>query len=57
MAYVSEYGNYGAEKVLVFEGTDLTGSQWETLSELNDNDKFDYVDAILRGEPTDRWQD
>lgn len=55
MAYVSEYGNYGAEKVLVFEGTDLTGSQWETLSELSDNDKFDYVDAILRGEPTDRW--
>lgn len=57
MAYVSEYGNYGAEKVLVFEGTDLTGSQWETLSELSDQDKFDYVDAILRGELTERFEE
>ena len=39
MAYVSEYGNYGAEDVISFDTTDLTIDQWETLSELTDTEK------------------
>lgn len=57
MAYVSEYGNWGTERVLVFDYTDLSHKQLQILDELPDLDKLDYVDAILRGEPLDRWED
>lgn len=56
MAYVSEYGNYGAERALFFEITDLTVFQWDTLQELPDHDKLPYVDAVLNKEPLDRWE-
>lgn len=57
MAYVSAYGNYGSERILVFNDFDLTTQQWQTLDELPDNDKMSYVDAILNNEPLDRWED
>ena len=57
MAYVSAYGNYGAERALFFEITDLTVAQWDTLEILPDYDKMSYVDAILNREPLDRWED
>ena len=47
MAYVSEYGNYGAEEVLVFDPTELTVAQWDTLAEITDSEKLDYVKAII----------
>ena len=56
MAYVSQYGNYGAERALFFEITDLTVAQWDTLGELPDSSKMSYVDAILNREPLDRWE-
>jgi hypothetical protein len=56
MAYVSAYGNYGAERALFFEITDLTVAQWDTLAELGDGDRLSYVDAILNREPLDRWE-
>ena len=56
MAYVSQYGNYGAERALFFEITDLTVAQWDTLEILPDYDKMSYVDAILNREPLDRWE-
>ena len=56
MAYVSEYGNYGSERILTFNDSDLTPEQWETLDVLPDNDKMPYVDAILNNEPLDRWE-
>jgi hypothetical protein len=56
VAYVSQYGNYGAERALFFEITDLTVAQWDTLEILPDYDKMSYVDAILNREPLDRWE-
>ena len=56
MAYVSEYGNYGAEDCLVFETTDVTIAQWDTLEVLPDYEKMSYVYAILNGLPTDKWE-
>jgi hypothetical protein len=56
MAYVSAYGNYGAERVLVFDTNDLHHTQWDTLAELGDGDRLSYVDAILNNEPLDRWE-
>lgn len=57
MAYVSAYGNYGAERALFFDYSDLTPKQWETLGMLTDSDKMPYVEAVLNGELTDRWED
>jgi len=56
MAYVSAYGNYGAERALFFEISDLSVAQWDTLGELSDSDRLSYVDAILNHEPLDRWE-
>jgi hypothetical protein len=47
MAYVSEYGNYGAEDCVVFETTDVTIAQWETLEILPDYEKMPYILSIL----------
>lgn len=56
MAYVSSYGNYGQEAVLVFDTNDLHHTQWDVLGDLGDSDKMSYVLAILSGEPTDEWE-
>ena len=57
MAYVSEYGNYGAEDCLVFDTTDLTVDQWETLSELTDSEKLWFVKAVLNNEDLSEWSE
>jgi hypothetical protein len=47
VAYVSEYGNYGSEGVIVFPDYQLTPEQWDELDVLPDNDKMSYVKGIL----------
>jgi hypothetical protein len=47
VAYVSEYGNYGGEGVIVFPDYQLTPEQWDELDVLPDNDKMSYVKGIL----------
>ena len=54
--WVSEDGSWGVSPIITFHVNDLTEEQWETLSELNDNDKFDYAYAIMAGEPLDKWE-
>jgi hypothetical protein len=56
MAYVSAYGNYGAESVVVFDTNDLGLEQWELLGELGDSDKMRYVLAILGNQTLDEWE-
>ena len=56
MAYVSEYGNYGKEAVVDFDSDALTEKQWSLLEVLPDNDRFDYVIAVLNGEDTTDWE-
>lgn len=57
IGYVSYDGNYGAEAdVLVFDTNDLTLQQWETLGELDDNSRYDYVEAVLNGKSTSEWE-
>lgn len=43
MAYVSEYGNYGGEGVIVFDDNLLTPEEWEELEILSDSDKLNFV--------------
>jgi hypothetical protein len=56
MAYVSEYGNYGGENIIVFDDDLLTPKQWEILGIVNDYDKIDYVQAIIDGRDLSEWE-
>jgi hypothetical protein len=57
IGYVSYDGNYGAEAdLLVFDSNDLTLQQWETLGEINDNSRYEYVEAIFAGKDLSEWE-
>jgi hypothetical protein len=57
IGYVSFDGNYGAEAdLLVFDSDALTLQQWETLGEVNDNDRYEYVQAIFAGKDLFQWE-
>jgi hypothetical protein len=57
IGYVSYDGNYGAEAdLLVFDSNDLTLQQWETLGELDDNSRYEYVEAIFAGKDLSEWE-
>ena len=57
MAYVSEYGNWGQEKVLVFDDALLTEEQFEILDEVSDYSKMPYVKAIINGDDLSYWEE
>jgi hypothetical protein len=57
IGYVSYDGNYGAEAdLLVFDNDSLTPQQWETLGELDDNSRYEYVEAVLAGKSLSEWE-
>jgi len=57
VGYVSYDGNYGAEAdLLVFDSNALTLQQWETLGELDDNSRYEYVEAVLAGKDLSEWE-
>ena len=57
IGYVSYDGNYGEQAdVLVFDSNDLTPQQWETLGEISDNDRYEYVEAIFNGKDLSEWE-
>ena len=56
-AWVSADGSYGSGGIIVFDEDSLTEAQWETLGDLRDNDKYDYVLAILNNEDLSEWED
>ncbi len=57
VGYVSYDGNYGAEAdLLMFDSNALTLQQWETLGELNDNSRFEYVEAIFNNKDLTEWE-
>jgi hypothetical protein len=57
MAYVSEYGNWGQEEVLVFDSSLLTEEQFEVLDQVSDYSKMSYVKAIINGDSLSYWEE
>jgi hypothetical protein len=57
MAYVDADGSYGVGAIAVFQPDSLTDEQWETLANLTDGERLEYVVAILDGEDLSRWED
>ena len=57
VGYVSYDGNYGAEAdLLMFDTKALTLQQWETLGEISDNDRYEYVEAIFNNKDLSLWE-
>ena len=48
--YVSEDGNYGGGKIIIIDHDGLSEEQMEILDILGDNDKYDYVYALMNGQ-------
>lgn len=57
MAYISEYGNWGNEEVLVVDDKAFSSDQWQLIEELPDNDKLNYAKAILAGADLAEWEE
>lgn len=55
-AWVSEDGSYGVGYIVLFDQNALTEDQWETLSNLHDSDRYDYVMAVMNGEDLSEWE-
>lgn len=55
-AWVETDGSYGVSDVILFGQDDLTDDQWGVLADLGDNDRIEYVQAIMAGEPLDAWE-
>jgi hypothetical protein len=55
--WIADDGSYGNGEVIVFEDADLTPRQHDVYENLDDEDKFDYVYAIMAGEPTRNWEE
>jgi hypothetical protein len=57
VGYVSYDGNYGAEAdLLMFDSSALTLQQWETLGEISDNDRYEYVEAVFNNKDLSQWE-
>jgi hypothetical protein len=40
----------------MFDSDALTLQQWETLGEVNDNSRYEYVQAIFNGKDLSDWE-
>lgn len=56
-AWVETDGSYGVSQVLMFDEDALDEDQWELLSNLSDNNKYDYVYAVLNNQDLSQWED
>jgi hypothetical protein len=48
--YVTADGTYGDGHILLFKGDMLTEEQWSVVDIIRDNDRYDYVKAVLEGD-------
>lgn len=56
MAFVDADGSYGVGSIAIFQPDRLTDEQWETLANLSDGERLEYVVAILEGEDLSYWE-
>lgn len=56
-AWVDADGSYGEGDLVTFDSSDLSDRQWDVFTNLRDNDRIDYVVAIMNGDPTSEWED
>lgn len=49
-AYVTADGTFGVGDFLVFDESKLTSAQWEVVDMIGDNDRYEYIRAIIEGD-------
>ena len=54
--WIAEDGSYGSGQVLHFDYHDLEEYQLDIVDSLGDNQRFDYIYAILNNEDLSRWE-
>lgn len=54
--WVAEDGSFGNGNIILFDPSRLTDKQWNTLADLSDSMKFEYVEAILDGKNLSEWE-
>lgn len=57
MAYITEDGHWGHDKVLYFEADLLTEKQWALVEILPDKERIKYATAIFKEEDLSEWED
>ncbi len=57
IGWVTEDGSYGYGGIILVTENALTDDQWERVGNMRDNDRYDYVYAIMAGEPLDDWEE
>jgi hypothetical protein len=57
VSYVTADGTYGTGDIILMREDALTDEQYERMTDMRDNDRFDYVNAIMSGEPLDEWEE
>jgi len=55
--WVSEDGSYGVGLVIHFDDEAITIDDWETLAELRDNERYEFIYALLNNEDVSEWTD
>ena len=48
-AYVTADGTYGVGNIIIFNDNMLTEEQWDVVDNIGDNDRYDYITAVLNG--------
>ena len=47
-AWIASDGSYGGDDdIITFDGNSLTNEQWERVTDISENDRFEYVKSIL----------
>jgi hypothetical protein len=57
VGWVETDGQYGTSDVITFDSDDLTQKQWDTLVDLPEGERISYVEAIMKGENLDEWEE
>jgi hypothetical protein len=55
--WITNDGSYGYGSVITFDADDLTPRQWDIYEDLDEDNKFFYLQAILNGDSTSDWED
>ena len=55
--YVTRDGNYGGDEIIITSMSDFPEEHLERLSDLNDNSRFKFAEAVLNGEDLSQWLD
>lgn len=49
VGWVTNYGEFGTNAVLVFEPKLLTKRQWRIVNEMHESERYGYIQSILIG--------